>query len=230
MSLKRPVLLAAFVLVASSGAGSAACTSDCMTLNDGGTLIHGSGDVKTETRPVAPFTAVRLASPANVVIERTGAESLTVTGDDNLLPRFTSDVRDGTLLLSVARGQSFEGKVPMYRITVNDLRKVEISGSGTLSASKLAGDALAISVSGSGTLDVAGQVGDIAVTVSGSGTVDADRLTAKRGKVVVSGSGDVTVNASDELDARVTGSGNISYAGSPRLKSAISGSGSIERK
>jgi putative autotransporter adhesin-like protein len=230
MSPKLLVLLAAFVLVACDGAGSATCTSDCITVNDGGTLIHGSGKLKTETRPVAPFTAIRLASPATVVIERTGTETLTVTGDDNLLSLFTSDVRDGTLSLATARGKSFEGKIPVYRITVRDLRKVDLTGSGTLSASGLEGDALSISVSGSGTLDVAGRVNDLAVSVSGSGTVDASQLMAKRGKVVVSGSGDLTVNASDELDARVTGSGSITYAGSPKLNSAVSGSGSIEKK
>ena len=100
--------------------------------------------MKTETRPAEKFTAVQLSSSADVVIERTGAESLTVTGDDNLLSFFTSEVRDGTLYLSYAKGKSFEGKQPVYRITVGDLRKVAVIGSGDVNASKLDGDAVGI--------------------------------------------------------------------------------------
>jgi hypothetical protein len=40
----------------------------------------------------------------------------------------------------------------------------------------------------------------------------------------------VTVNASDELDARVSGAGDIWYVGSPRLQSRISGAGTIKQK
>src|SRR6266508_1971636 len=114
---KFSVVLAALVLAGCDGIGSSTCTSDCVTVNDGGPVIHGSGNAKTETRPVAQFTAIRVASAVTVVIERTGAETLTVTGDDNLLSLFTSDVKDGTLSLSSANGKSFEGKMPVYRVS-----------------------------------------------------------------------------------------------------------------
>jgi hypothetical protein len=153
-----------------------------------------------------------------------------VTGDDNLLSLFTSEVRDGALFLSVQEGKSYEGKMPVWRVTVTELGRIELEGSGAVSASKLVGDALSISVSGSGELNVAGQVRDLAVLVKGSGTADAAQLMAQRAKVAVIGSGELTVNASDELDARVTGSGSIWYLGSPRLNLAVSGSGSIKKK
>ena len=119
--------------------------------------------------------------------------------------------------------------MPMYRVTVSDLRKVDLEGSSTARASKLDSDALSISVAGSATLHVAGQVNDLALSVSGSGTADAAQLMAKRAKVIVSGSGDLTVNASDELDAKVSGSGSMRYIPA-RLTPAVSGSGSIEKK
>ena len=227
---KLLVLLAALVLAACDGTGSSTCTQGCVTVNDGGTLIHGSGNTKTETRPVAPLTAIRVASAVTVVIERTGGETLSVTGDDNLLSLFTSEVKDGTLSLSSASGKSFEGKMPVFRVTVGDLRQLDLVGSSTARVSKLDSDALSISIAGSATLHAAGQVNDLTVSVSGSGTADVAQLTAKRAKVVVSGSGDLTVNASDELDAKVTGSGSIRYIGSPKLTPAVSGSGSIKKK
>src|SRR5262245_36154117 len=68
--------------------------------------VKGSGVVATEVRPVEPFTAISLLGPGHVVIERTGTESVTVMADDNLLPLIKSEVRGGTLFLSVADGKS----------------------------------------------------------------------------------------------------------------------------
>ena len=73
--------------------------------------------MKTEIRPVEPFTAITLSDIESslIVIERTGAESLSVTAEDNLLPLFTSTIKDGTLRLSFAKGTSFHGKRPTYK-------------------------------------------------------------------------------------------------------------------
>lgn len=225
------LLLAVFALAACDGGStSSTCTSGCTMENNGGEMIHGSGTMKTETRPVEKFTAVRLSSSANVVIERTGAESLTVSGDDNLVSLFLSEVRDGTLYLSFAKGKSFEGKTPTYRITMNELRTLTVAGSGEVEASRIEGDTLSVSKTGSGNVRVAGQIGDLAVAFSGSGDLDATKLAAKRAKIVMSGSGAISVNVSDELDAKVSGSGDISYLGSPKVTKNVSGSGSIKPK
>lgn len=233
MVRRLAVLFAALALAAcdgDGGSGSSKCTSDCISENRGGPMIHGSGNIKTETRQVEKFTSVLLSSSATVVIERTGTQSLTVSGDDNLLSLFASEIKDGTLYLSFAEGKSFEGKLPVYRITISDLRKLEVTGSGDVDASKLDGDRLSVSDTGSGDIHLAGQVGDLAVTIDGSGELDATKLKAKRAKITVNGSGDAAVNVSDELDAKITGSGDISYIGSPTVTSDVSGSGSIKPK
>lgn len=230
MVRRLSILLAALALAACDGSGSSKCSSGCTMENHGGEMIHGSGTVKTETRPVEKFTAVRLSSSANVVIERTGAESLTVTGDDNLVSLFISEVKDGTLYLSYAKGKSFEGKTPIYRISVSDLRKITVTSSGDVDASKLDGEALSASNSGSGNIRLAGQVGELTVAIDGSGNLDATKLSAKRAKVAVNGSGGAAVNVSDELDAKISGSGDISYLGLPKITSQVSGSGSIKPK
>jgi Putative auto-transporter adhesin, head GIN domain len=191
--------------------------------------IQGSGTLKTEVRPVGKFTAIALSDVGHLVIERTGAESLAVTADDNVVPLLKSEVKDGTLYLSVESGKRISGK-PTYKVTVGDLRKIAISGAGSIAATKLDGDALSISVSGAGSGNVAGRADELTISISGAGSFDAGQLQAKRAKVVVSGAGNVTVNASDELDAKVSGVGTIWYIGSPKLKSEISGVGSIKQK
>jgi hypothetical protein len=231
MARTFPMVLVLLALAACSDSGVSNCTSDCMTVHGEGPTINGSGTLKTESRPVGKFTTVKLSGVgARATIAQTGAESLEVTADDNLLSLFTSEVRDGTLYLSVVKGKSIAGKQPVYKITVSDLREIDLGGSGEIEATKLDGAALSMSVSGSGSARLAGRTDDLTISVSGSGSCNAAELKAKRAKVVVSGSGDLTVNASDELDAKVSGSGSIRYIGSPKLTTNISGSGTIKQK
>jgi hypothetical protein len=191
--------------------------------------IKGSGVVKTETRPVGKFTAIELEY-GRLTIEQTGTESLTVTADDNILPLLTTDVKGGTLTLSVVNGTNYSGAEPVYVVTVAALRSVELDGSGEIQASKLDGETLSVAISGSGSAKLAGRATELTLSIEGSGSIDATQLRAKRAKAEISGSGSLTVNASDELDADISGAGTIWYLGSPKVKSDVSGSGSIERK
>ncbi len=207
------------------------CLSECMTVNNGGSMIYGSGKMKTEARPIEKFNSVRVSLPATVLIEQqTGAERLSVTAEDNLLPLIDSEVKDGALRLSIATGKSFTGRIPTFQVIVSDLRELNVEGSGTVTASKLDGSALSLTVAGSGDIHLAGRSDDLTVAIYGSASVDAAELQATRAKVVVSGSGDVLVNARDKLDATIMGSGTVDYMGSPTLEEAIFGSGSIQEK
>ncbi len=228
-SLSGVVML--FALTACDNNAKSTCTSDCITVTGKGAMINGSGSFKTEARPVAEFSAIRLSDVgARVVIERTGIESLEVTADDNLVSLFTSEVKDGTLYLSVAKDRSISGKRPVYKVTVSDLRQLGVSGSGTVEATGLDGESLSMSVAGSGDIVAAGRVDDLTISISGSGSCNAADLKAQRAKVAVRGSGDLTVNAADELEAIVSGSGSIWYVGSPKITPSISGSGSIQQR
>jgi hypothetical protein len=206
------------------------CINGCVQVNTGGPIVKGSGTLKTESRTVAPFTAIELESPAVVVIDRTGTQGVSVTTDDNLLAFFTSDVKDGTLHLGTVTDKSFQANSAIYRITAGDLRSIAVRGSGDVTANHLESPALAISIAGSGDVHVDGHVEELTLTINGSGDVDAAGLAARRAKVVMKGSGDATVNASEALDVSLTGSGDLHYLGSPKLTKDIRGSGSIERK
>jgi Putative auto-transporter adhesin, head GIN domain len=226
------LVLAAFVLAGCFDDWSG-CASDCISVNDGGPVIKGSGTAKTESRTVAPFTAIRMEIGGRAEIERTpgsspgAAASLAVTADDNLLGLLTTEVKDGTLILGTEKGKSLAGKMPVYKITVADLRSLELKGSGEADAGKLDSNALSVAVAGSSAAKLAGRADELTIAVSGSAACNAGALTAKRATVSVSGSGDVTVNASEALDAKVSGSGSVHYLGAPKLTKAVSGSGSI---
>jgi hypothetical protein len=197
----------------------------------GGPTIKGSGIFKTETRPVERFTAISLSGFASLEVEQTGQESLEVTADDNLLSLFTSEVRDGMLMLGVTDGKiRWKGKGPRFKVTVSELKKLKVSGAASVNGTKLDSDSLMISLSGAADGNIAGRSNNLTITVSGAGSLNAVDLQAKRATVIVSGAGDVTVNASDELDVRVSGAGDIWYVGAPKLQSRVSGAGSIKQK
>jgi hypothetical protein len=205
---------------------------DCMATGGKGPKIEGSGVMKTEIRPVAPFTSIVLTDVESslLIIERTGEESLTVTAEENLLPMFTSEVRDGVLYLTFAKGNSFHGKRPTYKVTVKDLRRIHIQGGVAIEASKLESEKLSILVEGAAAGNLSGRVDDLTIEIQGAGLLSAGELKARRARVSVQGAGQVTVNASDELDAEVSGAGIIWYIGSPKLKSNVNGLGMITRK
>ena len=91
----------------------------------------GSGVVKTESRTVSGFEAVRLEGSGDVTITQTGSESLTIEADDNILPKLTSDVVDGTLVLGVKKDENLSPSHPIrYTVTVAKLTGIALGGLG----------------------------------------------------------------------------------------------------
>ena len=73
MRLRAVAVLSAMLLVAT------ACSA-----------TKGSGQLAAEARQVSGFTKVELTGVGELTIEQTGAESLTISAEDNLLPQLTS--------------------------------------------------------------------------------------------------------------------------------------------
>ena len=166
------------------------------------------GDTLDEMGYVCRFSTDAL----RYLIERTDEESLTITAEENLLPMFISTVKDGVLYLTFAKGNSFHGKRPTYKVTVKELRHIHVQGGVAIEASKLESEKLSILVEGAAGGNLSGRVDDLTIEIKGAGQIGAGELKAKRAKISVQGAGQVTVNASDELDAEVLGAGIIFYS------------------
>ena len=217
---KRP-LLALLAL------GLAMTVTGCVSILGLGTT-KGSGDVKTSSRAVSGFTRVQLSGAGILNIAQTGAESLTISAEDNLLPLLTSDVSDGTLTLGVKQGQSITPTKPItYTLTVKQLDAINLSGAATISAVNITTDALAVSCSGAGTTTISGSAQSQSVTISGSGSYNARDLKTADSTVKISGIGNATVTASQTLNATISGAGTVTYYGSPKVTQSVSGAGSI---
>jgi hypothetical protein len=218
------------------------------------TTIEGSGNVVTQTRTIEPVTGVSLTAPVELTIKQGPTVSLTVTGDDNILEHLRTEVKDGTLSITVDGGRpgftSLRPTAPIRcALTLPVIEALQVSGSGSARAdslktkelsiavsgsggvqiNRLGAEAVSVAISGSGTVQITGEAGQESVAVSGSGDCDCGELRSAAAEVAVSGSGDVIVWAEKTLEAAVSGSGSVSYYGDPVVEEQVSGSGEVKR-
>ena len=194
-------------------------------------VVNGSGQVATETRPVSGFTGIDLAGSGEVTIQQGEAESLTIEADDNVLPKLTSEVADSILTLDTKPGTTVRPRSPIrYRVTVKDLTSLGLSGSGIVTAQGMKIRTLRTDISGSGRVNLSGSADQQDIELSGSGLYEAAELPSQTVSAEVSGSGQVFVTVSGDLKVDISGSGNVTYSGEPRVDSSVSGSGKVIKK
>jgi hypothetical protein len=214
------------------------------------TIVRGSGDIGVERRTETGFSGVALRGIGHLVVEQGDKESVQIEAEDNLLPYLETRVEGTMLIVETRSGVHLRPTHPIVvRVAVDDLDRLEVSGSGDVEGdglevddlalvvtgsggvalSGLKADALQARISGSGTAEVSGAAESLDLTISGSGDYRGRNLAAAEADVRISGSGSALVNASDRLDATITGSGSVRYVGSPTLQSTVTGSGSIRQ-
>jgi hypothetical protein len=215
--------------------------------------ITGNGNVKKETREVKGFTGVALSGNINVELAYGNSNSITVEGDENLLPYIETNVEGGVLKvkrMNKIREFKTRNKLIVY-VSLTKLTELKVSGSGNITGNgdfsndgktdiALSGSGninvgmnsfneTSIAISGSGNVTLKGKSTDnIEATISGSGNIDCSDVACNDVSAHVSGSGNIRVFANKSIDAKVSGSGSIYYKGSAtniNLKS--SGSGKI---
>ncbi|WP_232666467.1 head GIN domain-containing protein [Pseudonocardia sp. TRM90224] len=226
-------LLSAAVLVGcGNGVGQPGLTGNGSPASgggaDGGSAI--APGATSEPRQVSGFTGVKLSTSGELRISHTGTESLTIEAEAAVLPKLTSEVVDGKLLLGIKPNESYSTRVPVvYKLTVKDLTSLAVAGSGKAIDTQITGDRFELDLDGSGDITAGGTVRELIAKVTGSGDLKADALVANVGSVVLDGSGDATVKVSDKLDAKVSGSGSLTYLGNPALTKDVRGSGDITK-
>jgi hypothetical protein len=189
--------------------------------------VEGSGTRKEEKREGKNFNALRVSGAYDLTVTLGEDESLTLSGDDNLLPLIETSVEGGVLI--VKNRKSISPKLPLrLTISAKALRELKVSGSLRGSVTGLDTDVFGLVASGSCRLTLAGRADALTMSVSGSGSLDAAGLRAKVATVKISGSGDADVEVSESLSVKISGSGKVRYGGEPKnVDRDISGSGSV---
>lgn len=196
--------------------------------------IRGTGSTITETRNVAAFSSVQLEGGAEVEIMQGNVQAVTVSGYENLVPIFLTQVTNGNLVLR------FED--PYYNvrrnnikvtIAVPDLLAVRSNGSGQINISNfLNKNTFSASINGSGNITVNNSsYNKMVLDINGLGNIKAYGCTADDTEAEIHGSGNIEITCVNKIKAHIYGSGNIDYRGNPVATDVqISGSGRVRKR
>jgi hypothetical protein len=173
------------------------------------------------------LTRVELAGTSKVIVRARATKSVVVRGDDNLLHLITTEVRDGTLVVS-QKGDFTSQRGIEVIVATPSLVGAKLSGTGSLAVTGVHDKSFEVDLSGTGSLDANGSTNRVDVTLSGVGDARLRQLVSAETHVVLSGTGSASVVATKSLDASLSGSGSITYYGLPQhVKTNITGTGAI---
>jgi hypothetical protein len=186
-----------------------------------------------QTRTVAPFSTVSNSGPISVHIEVGKAQSVTVSGSDELVGDLLTEVVGNELKLHMRHDTThFDSHHDSLRVTITvpQLTAFTMAGAGETRITHMSGPALDVRFGGAGSLKADGSVRNLTLNVGGVGSIDTRELHAESATVNVGGVGSVKVWASARLDASVGGVGSLTYYGDPKtVNTSGGGLGSISR-
>lgn len=213
--------------------------------------VTGKGPVVTESRQTASFDGVELRFSADVYFTQASDFKVELQSQENILEEIETTVINNNLVIRTRHSDTRLRTNDGIQIFVSgpNVRSFNVDGSGYLEVKNAITPAnLQLRVEGSGnikvnnvtTTEVNAEVdgsGMIAVTsgnaneanaiIEGSGLIDITGLMVKDADASVRGSGNISLFATQTLQANISGSGTIFYKGSPAVTKHISGSGSV---
>ena len=189
--------------------------------------VHGSGRPAQETRRVVgDFSKVNEDGAVNVAIRVGDKTSVTVEGDDNIVPLVKTSVQDNTLYIETKKSIRPKQKL-LVTITMPRLDEIQLDGAGNVTAKDVKSDALKVGLYGAGNIDISGTASSLTATLDGAGNITLTDLQVKNADVTVDGAGNLDLWATDSLKAALNGVGNIHYKGSPKVQKEVNGVGRI---
>jgi len=179
--------------------------------------VRGSGRLVEEERPVSGVTGVELATFGDLTIELGDEEELRIEAEENLIPYFDTEVRDGVLVIRQRPNVRLVSRMPVnFYLTVEALESIQLSASGDVEAPDLEAEDFSATVTGSGDLRMGDlEAMEVELRLTGSGELRMGNLEADALNIRISGSGDMTMDDlyAGDLLVLLTGSGNLDVDG-----------------
>jgi len=210
----------------------------------------GNGNLVKQDREVGSFTAISAGTGLDVYVVQGEREAITVETDENLQDNIITEVRGDKLVVKV-EDRIRRAKAMNVYITLVNINEIHISSGcdfetkSTLKSKKLdievssgadakidvhAGE-LSCSVSSGADADLWGTADYFFAKASSGSDLNARELSAKVCKAKASSGADVTVNATEEIDASASSGGDVSYYGNPtKVDVNTSSGGDVNRR
>jgi hypothetical protein len=218
----KKILIICFVLSVTA----TSCLKDILCIN-------GNGTLETQSRNTSAFNNIENSTVADVIYKKADSASISIVAESNLLGHIFTETVNGKLeIRTEPQNACLDYNIqPVITVTSTELKNIELSGSGALTADTMSGNPNVIKLSGSGDMFIGDiSCNDLSVTLYGSGNIEITRGSLQDADILITGSGDINIKGhSSSGHLRVTGSGNIN-SGQFTLGTAnvtISGSGNI---
>jgi hypothetical protein len=195
--------------------------------------LKGEGPITTDTRMVSTFYTLESNGEADVVVYPSSANKIVVSGYQNLVPAFETNVIGEKLTLKF-KDKYINVRNNNIKVTVytTQLSVARINGSGNITiGDSLTTKTMQAGINGSGSISFGKNSFDrLEMKIEGSGNINAYQAVSKYADARISGSGDIYTTVTETLNAKISGSGNINYSGNPQLVNTdISGSGKVRK-
>ena len=206
----------------SLGLLAAIALAACSTTSFGGThrigsapYEQGSGKVATESRSPGVFHAVSASSGVEVFVSTGSSAGVSVTADDNLLGHITTDVRDGTLLVSVSGSIETDNRLKVAITTASPLDAIGADAGATVDTENLDASDLAVRVGSGATLRAGGTARSLDLAVSTGATADLRNVASTSAHVQLDTGSTAFITASERVSGNCTTGSTLHVAGGP---------------
>ena len=214
--------------------------------------IRGSGIAKEETRAVGPCDGIDVRSALSAVVTAGPAASVTVRGDDNLVPLVETEVEGSTLYARMRPNTGYTTKLPLELVvTLPRLVLARADGASTIRATVVAGGDFTAVAAGASTLrlggidaaqadltargasriEASGKAGRAHLTAAEASTIQAGALDAQAAEARLGGASHGEVRASASIRGAVAEASSLRVLGHPATSDvAISGASSVRHE
>ncbi|QYF93349.1 DUF2807 domain-containing protein [Massilia sp. PAMC28688] len=182
-----------------------------------------------QTRNVAPFSAIEVRGPVDMVVQVGKPQSIQLKGEDKFLARLQTTVVNGKLIISFPKNEENIKGDNKILLAMPALTAFHLEGAGSAELNNIQGNSVDLGFQGAGRLVANGKVGQLKLVAQGVGDVNTKALLARQATVRFEGIGAVKVHASERLDANVQGMGSLNYYGNPRVvNKQVEGIGTVK--
>lgn len=199
--------------------------------------VSPSGNQISKDINIKPFDHLVIKNNFEVTISQGETESLSLQGDENIMPYLEIKQNNGKLTIGLEDGLTLSNIDPIIvSITLINLKKLEISGINDVKSNSIINidqldlqisgktnltidikvNQLDCDISGISNIDIKGSTNTLNIESSGKSNIRVNDLKAKNVKLESSGISNIDVHASHSLYIESSGLGNIRYKGEPK--------------
>ena len=187
-------------------------------------LYNGNGHWVTQKRSVAVYDRINISGHFKLTYQDHAGESVSVSGDQNLLPYVRTHVKHGELMIDTAPGVRINpSKVITIHLRNHSIEQLTSTGVNEVELSHLNEHVLRVNASGGSQISLRGKVDDVLYQGEGVSQINATDLIAYDAHAQLTGASVLHTHVDHRLDAKLAGSSQLRYTGSPEVISNASG-------